>query len=170
MSTCMPTRLRAATDPHPAPATRASNRLRITLRFIAAVPRTPPAHRRTSLLWSPSSSFVPIQPHQLPANSIQSPYIHRANGLLQIAVSTPLRIHSIGAREVLAAEHCRYGTRDLASIYEPWCRSYRERRFSSTRDCSLLAQTTWSSRCSGFLRGRALRVRYWIWRRVGQAG
>jgi hypothetical protein len=47
---------------------------------------------------------VPSQPQQLPANSIPSPYIHRANGLLQIAVSTPLRIRSIGAREVLAAE------------------------------------------------------------------
>src|SRR6266851_607494 len=94
---------------------RAWNRLRITLRFVAATPCTPPAHHRTSLLRLPSSDFVPIQPHQLPANSIQSPYIHRANGLLQIAVSTPLRTRSIGAREVLAAEHCRYGTRDLAT-------------------------------------------------------
>jgi hypothetical protein len=95
---------------------RAWNRLRITLRFVAAIPCTPPAHCRTSLLWSPSSDFVPSQPHQLHANSIQSPYIHRANGLLQIAVSTPLRTRSIGAREVLAAEHCRYGTRDLLLI------------------------------------------------------
>jgi len=93
----------------------ASNRLRTTLRFVAAIPCTPPAHHRTSLLWSPSSDFVPSQPHQLPANTIQSPYIHRANGLLQIAVSTLLRTRSIGARKVLAAEHCRYGTRDLAT-------------------------------------------------------
>jgi hypothetical protein len=91
----------------------ASNRLRTTLRFVAAIPCTPPAHHRTSLLWSPSSDFVPRQPHQLPANSIQSPYIHRANGLLQIAVSTLLPTGSIGAREVLAAEYCRYGTRDF---------------------------------------------------------
>jgi len=31
------------------------------------------------------------RPPQLPASGIQSPYIHRASGLLQIAVSTPLR-------------------------------------------------------------------------------
>ncbi len=92
----------------------ASNRLRTTLRFVAAIPCTPPAHHRTSLLWSPSSDFVPSQPHQLPANTIQSPYIHRANGLLQIAVSTLLRTGSIGPREGLFAEHCRYGTRDLS--------------------------------------------------------
>src|ERR1700682_3349165 len=91
----------------------ASNRLRTTLRFVAAIPCTPPAHHRTSLLWSPASDFVPSQPHQLPANSIQSPYIHRANGLLQIHVSTLLRTGSIGPREVLFAEHCRYGTRDF---------------------------------------------------------
>jgi Putative transposase/Transposase zinc-binding domain len=76
----------------------------------------PPAHHRTSLLWSPSSDFVPSQPHQLPANNIQSPYIHRANRLLQIAVSTLLPTGSIGPREVLSAEHCRYGTKDLALI------------------------------------------------------
>jgi hypothetical protein len=35
-------------------------------------PCTPPAHHRTSLLWSQSSNFVPRQSHQLPANSIQS--------------------------------------------------------------------------------------------------
>src|SRR5258708_24482639 len=43
----------------------ASNRLRTTLRFVAAIPCTPSAHHRTSLLWSPSSDFVPSQPHQL---------------------------------------------------------------------------------------------------------
>src|SRR5271167_872841 len=48
------------------------------------------------------------------SDSIQSPYSYRASGLVQIAVSALLRISSIGAREVLAAEHCRYGTRDLA--------------------------------------------------------
>ena len=56
------------------------------------------------------SPAAQLQPQQLPANSIQSPYIHRANGLLQIAVSTPLRIRSIGAREALPAERRRYGT------------------------------------------------------------
>jgi hypothetical protein len=94
----------------------ASNRLRTTLRFVAAIPCTPPAHHRTSLLCSPSSDFVPSQPHQLPANSIQSPYIHRANGLLQIAVSTMLRTSTPAAQASLHAEHCRYGTRDFAPI------------------------------------------------------
>jgi hypothetical protein len=91
MPTYMPTRLVATTDSHSAHVAHASNRLRTTLRLVAAIPCTPPAHHRTSLLWSPSSDFVPSQPHQLLANSIQSPYIHRANGLLQIAVSTLLR-------------------------------------------------------------------------------
>ena len=45
---------------------------------------------------------------------IQSPYIHRASGLAQIAVSTVLRPGTTGNREFLRAEHCRYGTRDLA--------------------------------------------------------
>ena len=98
------------TSPH------AWNRLRTTLRFVAAIPCTPPAHHRTSLLWSPSSDFLPSQPHQLPANTIHSPYIHRASGFLQIAVSTLLRTGSIETPELLFAEHCRYGTRDFATI------------------------------------------------------
>jgi hypothetical protein len=36
--------------------------------------------------------------------------------LAQIAVSTVLRTSSIGYRKVRHAEHCRYGTRDLALI------------------------------------------------------
>ena len=39
----------------------------------------------------------------------------RVAGLVQIAVSALLRTHSVGEREALAAEHCRYGTIDLAS-------------------------------------------------------
>ena len=116
---CRPTRQPDSSPRRPLiPPTlpHASNRLRTTLRFVAAIPCTPPAHHRTSLVWSPSSDFVPSQPHQFPANSNQSPYIHRANGLLQIAVSTPLRTGSIGPGEVLFAEHCRYGTRDLSLI------------------------------------------------------
>lgn len=57
---------------------------------------------------------VPGWPSQLPAGSIQSPYVHRANGLAQIAVSTMLRTRSIANRKSQHAEHCRYGTRDLA--------------------------------------------------------
>jgi hypothetical protein len=120
--TCQPDSAPRRTLTPPMPP-RASNRLRTTLRSVAAILCTPPAHHRTSLLWSLSSDFVPSQPHQLPANTIQSPYIHRANGLLQIAVSTLLRTSSIGPREGLFAEHCRYGTRDL-SIPE------------KTKDCS----------------------------------
>jgi hypothetical protein len=41
---------------------------------------------------------------------IQSPYIHRAGGLAQIAASTMLRICRIGNRIFLRAEHRRYGT------------------------------------------------------------
>jgi hypothetical protein len=59
---------------------------------------------------------VPSQQRRLTANSIQSPYSYRASGLPQIAVSALLRTSSIGARELLAAEHCRYGTRDNALI------------------------------------------------------
>lgn len=58
---------------------------------------------------------MPNQPHRLTLNSFQSPYSYRTSGLLQIAVSAPLRIDSLGATKVLAAEHCRYGTRDFAS-------------------------------------------------------
>ncbi len=43
---------------------------------------------------------MPSQPPRPTANSFQSPYSYRASGLLQIAVSAPLRINSIGAREV----------------------------------------------------------------------
>ena len=63
---------------------------------------------------STAHPLVPGWPSQLSAGGIQSPYIHRASGLLQIAVSTLLRTSSIGNRELLPAEHCRYGTRDLA--------------------------------------------------------
>jgi hypothetical protein len=38
-----------------------------------------------------STALAPERPSQLSTDDIQSPYIHRANGLLQIAVSTPLR-------------------------------------------------------------------------------
>jgi hypothetical protein len=38
---------------------------------------------------------MPGWPSQLSASGIQSPYIHRANGLLQIAVSTPLRANNL---------------------------------------------------------------------------
>ena len=60
--------------------------------------------------------LVPGWPSQLSAGGIQSPYVHRASGLAQIAVSTMLRAGSIGNRKFLHAEHCRYGTRDLALV------------------------------------------------------
>jgi hypothetical protein len=54
--------------------------------------------------------------HRLPANSIQSPCIHRANGLLQIAVSTPLRTRNRALPQSIPAEHCRYGPRDFSTV------------------------------------------------------
>src|SRR5665213_3567739 len=62
------------------------------------------------------SHFVPDQPGRLTKRSFQSPYSYRASGLAQIAVSALLRANSIGARDILAAEHCRYGTRDFSPI------------------------------------------------------
>ena len=41
-------------------------------------------------------------PSSIPAKSIQSPYIHRASGLAQIAVSTPLRLKLSSKREISA--------------------------------------------------------------------
>jgi hypothetical protein len=41
------------------------------------------------------------------------------HGLAQIAVSALLRTGSIEARDVLSAEHCRYGTKDLLSVEKP---------------------------------------------------
>jgi hypothetical protein len=78
----------------------------------AAFSSIPQTHPLSSL----PSYFVPSQQRRLTANSIQSPYSYRASGLPQIAVSALLRTSSIGAREVLTAEHCRYGTRDFALI------------------------------------------------------
>ena len=63
--------------------------------------------------WLTAHHPVPGSPPQLPAGGIQSPYVHRASGLLQIAVSTPLRKSSSGNRKSRNAEHCRYGTRDF---------------------------------------------------------
>jgi hypothetical protein len=79
----------------------------------SSIPQTPTGTYPPS---SPSSHFVPRQPRQLTPNSFQSPYFYRASGLLQIAVSALLRTNSAGAPESLAAEHCRYGTRDFALI------------------------------------------------------
>jgi hypothetical protein len=73
-------------------------------------PKHPPG--QTSLL---ATARTPRRPSQLAPGGIQSPYIHRANGLLQIAVSTLLRAGNLNFAEALHAEHCRYGTRDLAS-------------------------------------------------------
>ena len=42
--------------------------------------------------WSPPKRSSANPPCRLPAKSIQSPYIHRASGLAQIAVSTLLRL------------------------------------------------------------------------------
>src|ERR1700722_18683252 len=76
----------------------------------------PQTHPRTDPLSLPPSHFVPTQPQRLTTNCYQSPYFYRTSGLLQIAVSALLHATSVEVREVLDAEHCRYGTRDLAFV------------------------------------------------------
>jgi len=61
------------------------------------------------------AAFSARSTESAPAKSIQSPYIHRASGLAQIAVSTSFRLNAQADAEVVPAERCRYGTRDLAS-------------------------------------------------------
>src|SRR5665213_1003971 len=78
------------------------------------------------------SHFVPDQPGRLTKRSFQSPYSYRASGLAQIAVSALLRANSIGARDILAAEHCRYGTRDLALIENGETDYFRIANYRST--------------------------------------
>jgi hypothetical protein len=117
----------------------ASNRFRIALNLLTAIPCTRLAHPRTSLRCSPSSHLVPRWPLQLPAGGIQSPYIHRPSGLLQIAVSTLLRAGGNGTRELLCAEHCRYGTRDL-SLTEKASHSFRVFDHSGIADETSVSQ------------------------------
>jgi hypothetical protein len=81
----------------------------------AALSSMPQTHPRTDPLSLPPSHFVPTQPQRLTTNCYQSPYFYRTSGLLQIAVSALLHATSVEVREVLDAEHCRYGTRDLAT-------------------------------------------------------
>jgi len=50
-----------------------------------------------------------FNPHNLTASAAN------ASGLLQIAASTMLRTGTPALRQPLPAEHCRYGTRDLAT-------------------------------------------------------
>jgi len=82
----------------------------------AALSSMPQTHPRTDPLSLPPSHFVPTQPQRLTTNGYQSPYFYRTSGLLQIAVSALLHATSVEVREVLDAEHCRYGTRDLSPI------------------------------------------------------
>src|ERR1700722_2761672 len=81
----------------------------------------PQTHPRTDPLSLPPSHFVPTQPQRLTTNCYQSPYFYRTSGLLQIAVSALLHATSVEVREVLDAEHCRYGTRDLAPMKSSVC-------------------------------------------------
>jgi hypothetical protein len=93
----------------------------------AACSAIPHTHPRGAPRKSPRLHFVPIQQHRLTENSFQSPYFYRASGLAQISVSALLRISSLDASEVLAAEHCRYGTRDFALVERD---QFREARLS----------------------------------------
>jgi hypothetical protein len=81
--------------------------------------------------WLSSVALVPGWPSHLYGSSIQSPYIHRASGLLQIAVSTPLRTTSIAGRKFMLAERCRYGTLSSTDVATGECSgSFRKPRFS----------------------------------------
>jgi hypothetical protein len=63
--------------------------------------------------WLTLHPLVPGWLSLLFAGGIQSPYVHRASGLAQIAVSTMLRTDCTANRELLYAEHCRYGSGDF---------------------------------------------------------
>src|ERR1700761_2402554 len=64
-------------------------------RYRSEQPSSPSSQSATTLRTGQprltSTALAPERPSQFSADDIQSPYIHRANGLLQIAVSTPLR-------------------------------------------------------------------------------
>jgi hypothetical protein len=111
MATRMPTRHRASTDSRSAHATSCLESAPHHLQVGCSLLLHSASPRLTSLLSSPPSDFASTR--QLTANSIQSLCFYRASDLLQIAVSALLRTDSVGAQEALAAEHCRYGTRDL---------------------------------------------------------
>ena len=145
MRTCLPTRFLAST---------ASNHALAPLCFESAT------HSFTITIQPPrqicSSSATPARPgltghpcvhgwpSQFPAGGIQSPYVHRASGLAQIAVSTMLRASSIGNRRFLHAEHCRYGTRDLSPIV-----ILSEKRFKGGQ---IFSRASSSGRPSRFIR------------------
>jgi hypothetical protein len=81
MSTRMPTRLRTATDPHPAPATPRLESAPHNLELHCSRPTHTPSAPPNQPALVTVVRFRAIQPHHLSANSIQSPYIHRPNGL-----------------------------------------------------------------------------------------
>ncbi len=110
-----PTRSVASTGVHPANATPWSESVPHNLHPCRILPMPPQVHLSTVPRGLLTSRSVPNRPHRLTPNSIQC-HTLTALGLLQIAVSAPLRIDSLGATKVLAAEHCRYCTRDLSLI------------------------------------------------------
>jgi protein tyrosine phosphatase (PTP) superfamily phosphohydrolase (DUF442 family) len=76
---------------------------------IADAPRIGPAKLKAI----PTRAQLAASAHR---EQLSTPYFYRASGLAQTAVSALLRASSADARKVLAAEHCRYGTRDVALI------------------------------------------------------
>src|SRR6266851_8678387 len=84
----------------------ASNRLRTTLRFVAAIPCTPPAHHRTSLLWSPSSDFGPVSRISSP----QTPFNPHISTALTAYCKSPYPHCSAHA----ASEHEKFWQRSTA--------------------------------------------------------
>ena len=113
MQPCLPTRYFASAASNSALAPLCFKSA--TQQFATTVqpPRQFNSGRPTSSARLAGHPHVLGRPSRFPAGDIQSPYVHRASGLAQIAVSTMLRSNSIGYREFLHAEHCRYGNRDL---------------------------------------------------------
>ena len=115
MRSARPPRLLASTASDPS-LHCAPNRLRISLDTRADLTSNPQPHPGTGPSQPASTGSVANPPSPLSAGGIQSPYIHRASGLLQIAVSTRSAPTATSTAESQPAEHCRYGTRDLSLI------------------------------------------------------
>ena len=93
----------------------------------------------------------PARPtHRLPANSIQSPYIHRTSGLAQIAVSTPLRIKLPPTRNLCvrsavdtALEICQQLKITTTSQKMPLRFTRAEAQSSGQRELHVLRESRW---------------------------
>jgi hypothetical protein len=116
MRPCLPTRYFASTASNSALAPLCSESATHSSRPPPTSPSALQQHREPPQPRLAGHPHVPGRPSRLPTGDIQSPYVYRASGLAQIAVSTMLHTNSIGYREFLHAEQCRYGTRDSSSV------------------------------------------------------